>query len=376
MKILSLLFTLAFALFANDGAHEFAPSKDCQTCHTQIYDEYYGSMHANSTPDKDAIHKVIWDKHPHNTKLEQYSCGKCHTPAANNLDKMLTKGEKAMPDVNNKTHQEAISCAYCHRIQDIEKHKQSNTNIMSKTMKSYFSSKSSSDISKENLKESSYHKIITTQNEHFKNGNVCIGCHSHNVNQFELNICSTNENEVMNYANCVSCHMPKVKGSASTVNDTKTHSFHGFAGAHFNHEMLEKHIVISIQKNSDDFNIFVDNQTSHALLMHPLRLAVLKISVVRANKTIELEKEVFVRVIGKDGKPAMPWVANEVIKDTMLKANEKRTINRAFRIESDDRVDVVLGYFLVNPVALDSLGLKENKAATEFHLLKKESFKF
>lgn len=373
MKTLSLLFTLVFALYANDGVHEFAPSKDCQTCHTQIYDEYYGSMHANSTPDKDALHKVIWDKHPHNTKLEQYSCGKCHSPAADNLDKMLTKGEKAMPDVNNKTHQEAISCAYCHRIQDIEKHKQSNTNIMSKTMKSYFSSK---ERAKDAPKESSYHKIITTENDHFKNGNVCIGCHSHNVNQFELNTCSTNENEVMNYANCVSCHMPKVKGSASTVNDTKTHSFHGFAGAHFNHEMLEKHIEISIQKNSDDFAIFVDNQTSHALLMHPLRLAILKISVARANKIIELEKEVFVRVIGRDGKPAMPWVANEVIKDTMLKANEKRTINRNFKIESGDRVDVVLGYFLVNPAALESLGLKDNKTATDFHVLKKESFKF
>lgn len=369
MKTLSLFLSLAFALFANDGVHEFAPNKDCQTCHTQIYDEYYGSMHAHSTPDKDNIHKAIWDKHPHNSKLEQYSCGKCHAPASNNLDKMLTKGEKALPDVNNKTHQESVSCAYCHSIQSIEKHKQSNTNIMNKTLKSYYSSKNNSP-------DSPYHKILTKENEHFKNGTVCVGCHSHNVNQFELNICSTNNNDEINQANCVSCHMPKVKGSASTINDTKTHSFHGFAGAHFNHEMLEKHVEISIQKNRDDFMIFVDNRTSHALLMHPLRVAILKISIIRANETIELEKEVFVRVIGKDGKPAMPWVADTTLRDSMVQANEKRTIKRDFKIQQGDRVDVVLGYYLVNPAVLETLGLKENKTATEFHILKKESFKF
>ncbi|MDP2893728.1 MAG: multiheme c-type cytochrome, partial [Sulfurimonas sp.] len=79
MKKLSLFFALSLALFANDGVHEFEPSKECQACHPQIYSEYYDSMHANATPDKDVIHKALWDKHPHNTKLEQYSCGKCHS---------------------------------------------------------------------------------------------------------------------------------------------------------------------------------------------------------------------------------------------------------------------------------------------------------
>lgn len=179
--------SLAFVLFANDAVHKFAPSKECQSCHAQIYDEFYGSMHANATPDKDIIHKAVWDKHPHNTNLEQYSCGKCHSPVANNLDKMLNDGQKALPDVNNATHQEAISCAYCHRIEKIEEHKQSNTNIISKTPKEYYGTGRSS-------LDSPYHKIITNKNEHFANGNVCVGCHSHNVNKSGLNLCSTNVN--------------------------------------------------------------------------------------------------------------------------------------------------------------------------------------
>lgn len=369
MKKISLILSIAIAVFANNAVHEFAPSKDCQKCHAQIYDEFYGSMHANATPSKDVIHKAVWDKQVAMTKSEQYSCGKCHTPAADNLDKMTTPGQKAMFDENNPTHQEAISCAYCHRIEKIEEHTQSNTNIISQTKQSYYGSNRSS-------LDSPYHKIITNENENFKNGNVCIGCHSHNVNKFGLNLCSNNVNSQMSDANCVSCHMPKIDGSVSSVIETKEHSFHGFAGAHFHSEMLSKYVDISLLRNIDHFIVNVDNRSSHAFLLHPARMAVLKISVLRDGKNIELEKEVFLRVLGKEGKPAMPWMADSIIKDTMIGANEKRAVKREFKLENGDRVDVVLGWFLVNPKALEALGLQNEKVATEFKVFKKQSFNF
>ncbi|WP_241690983.1 cytochrome c family protein [Sulfurimonas sp. CVO] len=369
IKKISLLLFLSLSLFANDGVHKFASSKECKECHPKIYNEYYGSMHANATPDKDPIHKAVWDKHPHKNKLEQYSCGKCHSPAANNLDKMITKGQKALPDTQNETHQEAISCAYCHRIQSIEKHKLNNTNIISKTSKKYYSSQKSS-------LESPYHKTITQNNQHFADGNVCVGCHSHNLNKHGLNLCSTNINDEMSQANCVSCHMPKVNGSVSSINETKMHSFHGFAGAHYKSEMLSKYVDISILKNIDHFIVNIDNRSSHALLLHPMRLAVLKIAVIRDGKTVELEEETFVRVIGKDGKPAMPWLADTTLVDTMIQANEKRAVKRDFKLQKGDRVDVTLGWFLVHPESLKSLGLENQEVAKEFHLFKKESFNF
>jgi hypothetical protein len=369
MKLFSLFLLFTFSLLANDAVHKFAPSKDCKACHAQIYSEFYSSMHANSTPNKDPIHKAVWDKHPSNKKFERYTCGKCHTPAADNLDKMMTKGEKALPDTQNATHQEAISCAYCHRIQSIEKHAKSNTNIISKTPKAYYGTM------KNNL-ESPYHEILTDDNNLMKSGNTCIGCHSHKMNKFKLNVCSTDIKNRVDGANCVSCHMPKVKGSASSIHDTKTHSFHGFAGSHFNSEMLAKYVDISIVKNKDSFTVNIDNQSSHALLLHPLRVAVLKISVKRDDRTIKLKKEVFVRVIGKEGKPAMPWVATSVIKDTMIKGNEKRAVKRDFKLQKGDRVDIVLGWFLVNPKAVKKLGLENEKVATEFHVFKKQSFSF
>jgi hypothetical protein len=363
------MFILTMAVFANDGVHKFAPSSDCKECHVEIYKEFKGSIHANATPSKDPIHKAVWDKHPANKKLNRYVCGKCHTPTANNLDKMKTKGQSAPADMNNKTHQEAISCAYCHRIKSIKKGEKSNTNIINKQEKAYYGNL------KDHLK-SPYHEIITDGNRHMQSGNTCVGCHSHKMNKYKLNVCSTNINNELDGANCVSCHMPQVKGSVTNIKERKTHAFHGFAGSHFNSDMLQKYVDISILRNIDNFVVNVDNRSSHALLLHPLRLAVLKISVKRGNKTIKLKKEVFVRVIGKDGKPAMPWVAKETLKDTMLKANEKRSIKRDFKLQKGDEVDVELGWYLVNPKVVKKLGLQDKEVATKYHMFKKEVFKF
>ena len=369
MKLFLLSLLLFSSLFANDKTQHYADSKDCKACHSGIYNEYFGSMHANSTPQKDPIHGAVWAKHPQNLKQNRYGCGKCHTPTANNLDDMKTKGKKAPPMMDNPTHQAGISCAYCHRIKSIELHKKHNTNIMTTTQKNYFGTL-------DNKIESPYHGIVNEGNEHMLNGNVCIGCHSHKMNKHGLNVCSTNIDNEMDGANCVSCHMPQVKGTVSSMNETNKHAFHGFAGSHFNSEMLQKYVDISMLREIKNFTINIDNRSSHALLLHPLRTAVLKVSVTRGSKVTKLKNEVFVRVIGHNGKPAMPWTASETLKDTMIQANEKRAVKYEFKLQKGDKVNVILGWFLVNPKALKTLKLENTDVATEFHEFKKESFTF
>ena len=369
MKYFIYLAFVLTSLLANDATHKFASNSECKACHTQIYNEFKGSMHANSTPQKDPIHKAVWDKHPKNLKFEQYTCAKCHTPAANNLNEMITKGKKALPQVDNQTQQDGISCAYCHRIESIQLHKKSNTNIISKKEKEYFGTL------KEHI-DSPFHGIKTQGNELMRNGNVCIGCHSHKMNKHKLNVCSTNIDNEMDKANCVSCHMPKVDGSVSDMNERKQHSFHGFAGSHFHSNMLEKYVDISLKKEKNNFTININNKTTHALLLHPLRKAVLKVNVIRGKEVIKLKDEVFIRVIGHNNKPAMPWAATTTLKDTMIQANEKRDINYDFKILKDDKVEVTLGWFLVNPKVVKKLKLENEKVATEFKKFKKEIFNF
>jgi len=370
LKPFLLLIASSFILLmANDKVHYFAKNHECQTCHSQIYNEFEGSMHSHSIPQKDPIHNAVWSKHPHNKKEKRYACGNCHTPAANNLDKMKTKGKKALPDTNNITHTDGIACAYCHRIEKIEKHKKFNINIIAKQEKRYFGTR------KEHTK-SPFHDIATDGNMLMQNGNICIGCHSHKANKFGLNVCSTNIANEMDGANCVSCHMPKVKGSVSNMTQRKTHAFHGFAGSHFHSDMLQKYVNISLLREIDDFVVNIDNQTSHALLLHPLRVAVLKVSVARDGKIIKLKDKVFIRVIGHDGKPAMPWKASTTLRDTMIKANEKRSIKYDFSLQKGDKVDIVLGWYLVNPKAIKTLDLQDINIAKKFIEFKKESFEF
>ena len=369
MKFFYTLLLLFSSLLANDKTHTFASNEECKSCHTQIYNEFSGSMHTHSIPQKDPIHNAVWAKHPANKKMQHYGCGKCHTPAANNLDDMLQKGKKALPDMKNTTHTDGISCAYCHRIENIEIHRKHNTNIIATTPKAYFGTR-------EDHIDSPYHAIVTKGNEHMKNGNVCIGCHSHKQNKHKLNVCSTNIENEMDGANCVSCHMPKVKGSVSELHQTPTHTFHGFAGSHYNSNMLEKYVDISLLKEINDFIVNIDNRTSHALLLHPLRTAVLKVSVTRDGKTTKLKNEVFLRVIGHNGKPAMPWKASVTLKDTMIKANEKRAVKYDFKLQKGDKVNVVLGWYLVNPKAIKKLQLQNSEIATKFQVFKTEIFNY
>ncbi len=358
MHFLALILFMVLTLGANDTAHTFVKSKECQSCHAKIYEEFTSSMHFNSTPQKDPIHKAVWDKHPQNKKLDRYGCGKCHTPAANDLDDMITKGKHSSPDTQNETHQEGISCAYCHRIQSVKLNEKSNINIISKKEKKYFSS------SKEQ-KASPFH-AIDTENEIMQNGTLCIGCHSHKMNKHKLNVCSTNLPDTQDRESCVSCHMPKKDGQ----------TFHGFAGSHNNSEMLQKYVDISLTKNKDDFSISIKNHSSHALLLHPLRVAVLKVSITHNGQVQKMKNEIFVRVIGHNGKPAMPWKASVTLKDTMIQANEKRSVKYDVKLSKGDRVDVVLGWFLVNPKAVKKLGLQNEDIATKFTEFKKESFTF
>ncbi len=352
-----ILFALATFAFA-----KFAPNSACKECHPIIYEEYQTSQHAKATIFKDPIHKAVWLKNPA-SKKGAYKCAKCHTPAADNL-KELVAPNGIGPDPKNASQNDAVACAYCHRIEAIKEGNITNHNIISKTPKKYFGTL------KDHI-ESPFHKIDTS-NKNFLQGNVCMGCHSHKKNKFGLNVCSTNENKEIENNNCVACHMPKVPGSVSNLKERKMHTFHGFAGAHAHNQMLAKYVDISFIPHLQGFGIAIDSKAPHALLLHPARVAFVKVHVVRDGKVVWKKKDLLVRVLGKDGKPTPPWLAREIVKDTMLKANEKRVLNYPFTLQKGDKVVVVLGYMLVKPPLAKKLGIdpKYNKP----YILKKAEF--
>ena len=337
----------------------------CKTCHPTIYSEFQTSSHKKSSINEDEIHKAVWDKHPAKAKGD-YKCAKCHTP-------------------KNKLHQ-GITCLTCHTITDIKIHSKSNENIYESKPKTFYSAQRGREEEKVIYKEQSswfgmvtkstgspYHNIDYT-NENYYTGKICMGCHSHKQNSHGFNVCKTDMSGAEDKkSNCISCHMPKIGGTATTIRKTNTHAFHGFAGVRNAPELLSRYVELDYKKSDKGFDITVHNNTPHPLLTHPLRVVELHTTINREGKSEKLKNHTFIRVIGKEGKPAMPWLATQIVKDTMLKADEKRLISFDTKLQDGDEVEVILGYRVVNKKAIQKLGI--DKKYGKFIPLKTAYFK-
>ncbi len=330
----------------------------CKSCHLDIYTEYYGSIHSASAPKDDVLHKAVWDIHPNKAKND-YTCKECHTP--NEIDK-------------------SISCVDCHKISSIKEDKIHNHNIKTTKEKYFYSAditqkgkikdfkKDDSFMGFFSKKSGSPYHTIDYSNQNFYDGKMCMGCHSHNTNDKNIDACRV-EMPVSEKTNCITCHMPQVNGSASSIKITKTHAFHGFTGVHNAPQMLSKYLEIKILQTKNGFEVVLHNNSPHPFLLQPLRVAMLNIAV--NNK--KLPQIIFARVLGDEkNNPVMPWNATKVLSDTMLKADEKRSYYFSEKLKSGDSVEAVFGFFIINPKAKDKLELQNNKKINKFIVFKSE----
>lgn len=333
----------------------------CKSCHLNIYTEYYGSIHATSAPKDDAIHKAVWDKHPNKDKND-YTCKECHTP--NEVEK-------------------SISCVDCHTISSFKEDKIHNHNIKTTKEKYFYSADIAQKGKIQNFKKengfmgffnksngSPYHSIDYT-NENYYNSKMCMGCHSHNTNDKAIDACriampTTKE------TNCITCHMPQVNGSATSIKITKTHAYHGFAGVHNAPQMLSKYLEIKISQTKNGFDVSLHNTSPHPFLLQPLRVAKLTIKI----NSKKLSPILFARILGDEkNNPTMPWDATKVLSDTMLKANEKRSFHFSENLKNGDMVEAEFGFFVLNPKAKEKLELQNNETANKFTVFKSEILK-
>lgn len=359
-----------FGLLAQANMH-FEKNKKCSECHPQIFKEYMTSQHANATVFKDPIHGAVYDKHPQKNKKQKYRCGKCHTPTADNLDALLKPKNGVIPDINNETQNEAVACAYCHRISDTLPGKAMNKNVISKEPKKYFGNR------KGNAK-SEFHEIVTG-NKGFQTGKLCMGCHMHKANKKGFDVCSTEDNNMNGKNNCITCHMPKVKGSVSNVTKSKDHTFHGFPGIHGDISKLSKYVTLSLKDSKNKFSIVVDHRASHASTLHPLRMSKLVVTIKRDGKVIKMKPVNMSKTIGiktKNGsKKTPPWLATKNIADSRIPANTKKSFNFDFVLKSGDVVTAKFGHLLMKPGAAKKFGLQDNKEVKKLRVISKETFK-
>ncbi len=364
MKILLYVLALASILFAS--AEETA---SCKKCHPTIAQEFETSLHKNSSIYDDKVHAAVWDKHPAKAK-GNYNCAECHTPN----------------DTSKEASHEGVTCISCHTIKSIEQHEGRNKNVYAKDKHTLFSAEAGRKTEVVKYKTttswwgnkvsvgSAYHDIDYT-NENYYSGQMCMGCHSHKQNAHKFDVCRTEEAGAKNVKeNCITCHMPKIGGTATTVRLSDTHAYHGFAGARVQPKMLAKYVDLSLNKKAKGFDVTINNQAPHDLMSHPLRVVQLRASIIRADKHTPLKTHTFVRAIGHEGKPTMPWTATEIVKNTMIKANEKRLVSFEDSLQKGDIVEVTIGFYVVNPKVLKKLNLQDDKELSKFTILKSQNF--
>ncbi len=370
--VLTLFFT-TLTIFAQT----FPENATCKQCHPKIFKEYQSSMHKNASIYNDPVHNAVWQMHPAKRK-NNYKCAKCHSPADHKLLNKETKLHKNRTQLN-----EPISCQTCHKIKSIKYSKKSNQNIYTQKEKTFFAADKNRKGEKLTFKEdkrflglfkstkgSPYHDLDYS-NEIFYTGDICLGCHEKKQNAHGFSVCDMEiKKDPSSKHTCISCHMPKVKGSYVNQKKSKTHAYHGISALTDNPKNLGKYIKLSLEKEDDEFKVYIKNEASHTLTPHPLREARLRVFVIRDANTTKLEEKSFLKVIGTNSKPSMPWLATEIIKDTSIKAFEKREVTYKYKLQENDIVVLKFGYFLVREKAAKMLGLKDEKY-TKFILLTK-----
>ncbi len=367
------LFTQLF-LSASDG---FESSKICQTCHPLIYAEYRDSMHRKSSIYNDPVHRAVWERHPLK-KRGRYGCAKCHTPSDTRLTEALKRGETALPQPDSIQKEEPIGCTYCHRIEAVKEGKKANINTIAQKRRVYYAAKDG----KREKRVVKYHKTsdmmglskksegspfhtIDYGNLNFSNGKMCLGCHEYKKNTKGFTVCSMDlERSKNGKRNCITCHMPQVNGPLSTLSEGGRHAYHGFSGLHNRPELLKGSVKLEAKSENGRLAVILKNEADHTLFAHPLRLAQLRTEVTRGGKKISLPTLDFFTILGKDGKPAMPWAADTVLRQNRIEAHESTKRVFDFTPKKGDTVVVTLGYYIVNPKAAKKLGIEEKRLSS------------
>ena len=369
MKKILILVALTVAMFAE---LHFEKNQACSSCHPAIFSEYKTSQHAKATVFKDPIHGAVYDLHPQKNKKEKYRCGHCHTPTADNLSELVASMNDVIPDAKNETQNEAIACAFCHRIEDVTAGIPMNKNIVSKEDKVYFTSKDKPGTSP-------FHGIKTNK-DIFKDGKMCMGCHSHKSNKKKFQVCATNINNNASKKNCIECHMHKVEGAPSIMSSAKQHTFHGFPGLHGDLTNLSQYVTLHIAVKDDKkvFGVMIKHDVPHPSLLHPLRSSKLMVSVKSSDGVVKMQDRIIAKTIGnmkgESPAPTPPWLATQIIRDTTIPANTKKAYPYEWNLKSGDVITATFGYYLVKPRALKKFDLQNNEEATKFRVIRKETF--
>ncbi len=364
-------------------------AQECRLCHMEIYEQWKGSMHAQSTALEDPIHrgfykKVIGDPTKEGEKMKNGKypvCLKCHAPNAGQDRK--TKLD-AMP-----AYKEGVNCVACHRLKKFKGTRLPNGKLrlgidayevaeacqgpsgfptsFSQHAQDAQKAKNGEDEEKENphrqkpyvSNEDAEEMMLPLESnpEMLKTSAACLGCHDKRANSHGVPLCATGDEYVAGrtHVSCQSCHMPVSNGFAN----------HSMGGGH-DPATLRRALFLKLDANKQGKDIkvavHIRNQQPHKIPTGaPFRNMVLKVTAYdRDGKKVwenfekhpskEDPKAYFVyKLLNKEGKPVPPPKATQPGEDTRMNPYERRTLDYSIPAKDVAMVRAEIYYNLLWP---------------------------
>jgi len=334
----------------------------CKQCHEEIYNQWDGSMHANSSALKDPIHGAFYKNVMGDPKKEDLRdkkgkypvCLKCHAPVAA-LDKKTDLSAKP-------AYGAGIGCTTCHSFKSfkgldkpdgkpaygIDAYEMDTASLYGPSGISY-----TTDRTPEGAKWPTpvHHPVPIEGNKTalFKSNDACMGCHEKRSNFHGTPLCRTGDEyrSSKNFVSCQACHMaivtvPKMKDGKVVPGETVSIPDHSMAGGH-DGKMITRGIALSMdtQREGDTLKakITVRNRLPHAYPTGaPFRNFFIRVATYdkdgkllwknyKVHPIKDDPKAAFWYTLGDEaGKPTLPPKATQVLQDSRLKPNEERTL--------------------------------------------------
>ncbi|NEX22213.1 cytochrome c family protein [Thiorhodococcus mannitoliphagus] len=363
------------AIWSTAIAQEAVPiqqisSEVCETCHQEIYKQWKGSMHAQSTALSDPIHatfykKVVGDPTQegvlHKASGKFPVCLQCHAP---NAARDKTTKLDAMP-----AYAEGVNCVACHTLQHYKGIEDEKGKIrygvsayeLADTLQGpmgfprglqklkasddlFGGAAESSDDQKPNphLGESvemdgkSIPALTMEANPiQLRTSDACMGCHDQRDNPQGVPLCQTGNEFIKGGSKvaCQTCHMPVAAGYAD----------HTMGGGHHD-AMLKRSVVFDLQSEpvgeSIKTLVHIRNLQPHAMPTGaPFRNLYLKLTAYDSSGEVVWENAdghpaksdpqayFAYGLIDDKGLPAPPPTATKPGEDTRLEAHEIRELS-------------------------------------------------
>lgn len=316
MKKLKQIFFLVIILGINSAlfATENTPSvlqvtvETCQQCHEEIYHQWTGSMHAQSSALKDPIHGMFYQQLMGSpteegvrgpqipVKMDKYPvCLFCHAPNAAADQK--TKLDAA------PSYSQGVSCVSCHSLAEyhgvddpktgkhrygIQAYQQDRTSLYGPKGVTYTPARVAEDASW----PTPVHHPIPFQGSKaalFGSNDICMGCHDKRANSNGTLVCLTGMEyqQGKSFVNCQSCHMPIVTVPKLVKGKPVPDAYvsiadHSMSGGH-DPKMVTRgvNLEMNAHRNGDTLEVKINlhNRLPHSFpTAAPFRNAFLKVS--------------------------------------------------------------------------------------------------